>query len=207
MGGDGTGVLRRTLFGRKPRADSGIRARGESRRRPTASRRRVQAANFALRVPGLGEEGLKLLAEAREAPDSASSPKRSTSRPSIWWKHYADCMQIGARNMQNFSLLRRAGRSRKPVLLKRGMSSTLGRIPDGRRIHSFRRQLSGDPVRARRAHVHRSQPQHARSERGAGGAETEPSADHRRSQPRHRQARSRASDGAGRHRVRRVGID
>jgi 3-deoxy-7-phosphoheptulonate synthase len=38
---------------------------------------------------------------------------------------YADCIQIGARNMQNFSLLRRAGRSRKPVLLKRGMSSTL----------------------------------------------------------------------------------
>ncbi len=40
-------------------------------------------------------------------------------------EQYADCVQIGARNMQNFSLLRRAGRSRKPVLLKRGMSSTL----------------------------------------------------------------------------------
>ncbi len=38
---------------------------------------------------------------------------------------YADCIQIGARNMQNFSLLRRAGRARKPILLKRGMSSTL----------------------------------------------------------------------------------
>ena len=40
-------------------------------------------------------------------------------------EEYADCVQIGARNMQNFSLLRRAGRSRKPILLKRGMSSTL----------------------------------------------------------------------------------
>jgi 3-deoxy-7-phosphoheptulonate synthase len=40
-------------------------------------------------------------------------------------EEYADCLQIGARNMQNFSLLRRAGRARKPVLLKRGMSSTL----------------------------------------------------------------------------------
>jgi len=40
-------------------------------------------------------------------------------------ERYADCVQIGARNMQNFSLLRRAGRSRKAVLLKRGMSSTL----------------------------------------------------------------------------------
>ncbi|HJW92861.1 MAG TPA: N-acetylneuraminate synthase family protein, partial [Thermoanaerobaculia bacterium] len=38
---------------------------------------------------------------------------------------YADCIQIGARNMQNFSLLRTAGRARKPVLLKRGMSATL----------------------------------------------------------------------------------
>jgi 3-deoxy-7-phosphoheptulonate synthase len=40
-------------------------------------------------------------------------------------EEHADCIQIGARNMQNFSLLRRAGRARKPVLLKRGMSSTL----------------------------------------------------------------------------------
>ena len=41
------------------------------------------------------------------------------------WKEHADCIQIGARNMQNFSSLRRAGRARKPVLLKRGMSNTL----------------------------------------------------------------------------------
>ncbi len=40
-------------------------------------------------------------------------------------EEYADMIQIGARNMQNFSLLKRAGRSRKPVLLKRGMSATL----------------------------------------------------------------------------------
>jgi len=40
-------------------------------------------------------------------------------------EQYADCIQIGARNMQNFSLLKRAGRSKKPVLLKRGMSATL----------------------------------------------------------------------------------
>ena len=40
-------------------------------------------------------------------------------------ERYADAIQIGARNMQNFSLLRRAGRARKPVLLKRGMSATL----------------------------------------------------------------------------------
>ncbi len=40
-------------------------------------------------------------------------------------EEYADVIQIGARNMQNFSLLKRAGRAKKPVLLKRGMSATL----------------------------------------------------------------------------------
>src|SRR5258706_7047657 len=74
---------------------------------------------------GMGIEGLKILAEIRdetglgivtEAVDEASL--ESVER-------YADCIQIGARNMQNFSLLKRAGRSRLPVLLKRGMSAAL----------------------------------------------------------------------------------
>ncbi len=90
--------------------------------------------------------------------------------------------------MQNFSLLKRAGRARKPVLLKRGMSATRGRIPDGRRIHHERGQLQRGAVRARRAHLRRPHSQHARSQRGARGAAAEPSAHHRRSQPRHRQA-------------------
>jgi 3-deoxy-7-phosphoheptulonate synthase len=61
---------------------------------------------------GLGEEGLRYLAEARDETFDLV-------------EEFADCIQIGTRNMQNFSLLRRAGRARKPVLLKRGMSSTL----------------------------------------------------------------------------------
>jgi len=44
---------------------------------------------------------------------------------SIWWRSMRTVIQIGARNMQNFSLLKRAGRAKKPVLLKRGMSATL----------------------------------------------------------------------------------
>jgi 3-deoxy-7-phosphoheptulonate synthase len=62
---------------------------------------------------GLGEEGLRILAEALDAAGIDAVER------------YADAIQIGARNMQNFSLLRRAGRARKPVLLKRGMSATL----------------------------------------------------------------------------------
>ena len=74
---------------------------------------------------GLGEEGLKLLAEARAATGLGIVTEAIDVETFDLVEEYADCIQIGARNMQNFSLLRRAGRSRKPVLLKRGMSSTL----------------------------------------------------------------------------------
>src|ERR1700677_4428306 len=74
---------------------------------------------------GLGEEGLKLLAEARDATGLGIVTEAIDVEVFDLVEDYADCVQIGARNMQNFSLLRRAGRSRKPILLKRGMSSTL----------------------------------------------------------------------------------
>ena len=74
---------------------------------------------------GMGEEGLKLLAEVREETGLGIVTEAMDSETFDLVEKYADCVQIGARNMQNFSLLRRAGRSRKPVLLKRGMSSTL----------------------------------------------------------------------------------
>jgi 3-deoxy-7-phosphoheptulonate synthase len=74
---------------------------------------------------GLGEEGLKYLAEAREQTGLGIVTEAIDVETFELVESYADCVQIGARNMQNFSLLRRAGRSRKPILLKRGMSSTL----------------------------------------------------------------------------------
>jgi 3-deoxy-7-phosphoheptulonate synthase len=74
---------------------------------------------------GLGEQGLKLLAEARDATGLGIVTEAIDVETFDLVEEFADCIQIGARNMQNFSLLRRAGRSRKPVLLKRGMSSTL----------------------------------------------------------------------------------
>jgi 3-deoxy-7-phosphoheptulonate synthase len=74
---------------------------------------------------GLGEEGLKYLAEARAETGLGIVTEAIDTETFDLVEYYADCVQIGARNMQNFSLLRRAGRSRKPVLLKRGMSSTL----------------------------------------------------------------------------------
>jgi 3-deoxy-7-phosphoheptulonate synthase len=74
---------------------------------------------------GLGEEGLKILAEARSETGLPVVTEAVDERSCEMVEEYADMIQIGARNMQNFSLLRRAGRATKPVLLKRGMSATI----------------------------------------------------------------------------------
>jgi len=74
---------------------------------------------------GLGEEGLRILARAREETGLPVVTEAVDLESLELVEQYADAIQIGARNMQNFSLLRRAGRSKKPVLLKRGMSATL----------------------------------------------------------------------------------
>jgi 3-deoxy-7-phosphoheptulonate synthase len=74
---------------------------------------------------GMGEQGLKLLARAREETGLAIVTEAVDSESLDLVIEYADIVQIGARNMQNFSLLRRAGRAGKPVLLKRGMAATI----------------------------------------------------------------------------------
>ena len=74
---------------------------------------------------GLGEQGLRYLADARTETGLGIVTEAIDVETFDLVDQYADCVQIGARNMQNFSLLRRAGRSAKPILLKRGMSSTL----------------------------------------------------------------------------------
>ena len=74
---------------------------------------------------GLGEEGLKILAEIREAYGLKIVTEALDEAGVDLIERYADVIQIGARSMQNFSLLRRTGRSPLPVLLKRGLSATL----------------------------------------------------------------------------------
>ena len=74
---------------------------------------------------GLGEEGLRILAEVRERWGMRIVTEAIDNESLELVEEYADVIQIGARNMQNFSLLKRAGRSKKPVLLKRGMAATL----------------------------------------------------------------------------------
>src|SRR5438067_45343 len=74
---------------------------------------------------GLAEEGLKLLALAREQTGLAVVTEVMAVEQVKLVTDYADVLQIGARNMQNFNLLNAVGETRKPVLLKRGMSATL----------------------------------------------------------------------------------
>jgi 3-deoxy-7-phosphoheptulonate synthase len=74
---------------------------------------------------GLGEEGLRILADIRDRFGLLIVTEAVDYESLDLVERYADMIQIGARNMQNFSLLKRAGRARRPVLLKRGMSATL----------------------------------------------------------------------------------
>ena len=74
---------------------------------------------------GLGEPGLKILAQVRDQYGFGIITEAIDHESLDLVEKYADVIQIGERNMQNFSLLKRAGRARKPVLLKRGMSATL----------------------------------------------------------------------------------
>ena len=74
---------------------------------------------------GLGLQGLKILEKARQETGLPVVTEVLDPRDVDWMCEYVDMLQIGARNMQNFSLLKEVGKTKKPVLLKRGMHATL----------------------------------------------------------------------------------
>ena len=74
---------------------------------------------------GLGEEGLEYLKETKKMTGLPIVTELMDPRDTPLLEKYADVIQIGARNMQNFNLLKEVGHSKKPVLLKRGISSTI----------------------------------------------------------------------------------
>jgi 3-deoxy-7-phosphoheptulonate synthase len=74
---------------------------------------------------GLGEDGLRFLAEARAETGLPIITEIMDTRDLARVESYADCLQVGSRNMQNFALLKEVGRSRLPVMLKRGFSATI----------------------------------------------------------------------------------
>ncbi|MGA2992533.1 MAG: 3-deoxy-7-phosphoheptulonate synthase [Candidatus Korobacteraceae bacterium] len=77
---------------------------------------------------GLGEEALQIMAEIRERFELLIVTEALDAESLALVDQYADMIQIGARNMQNFSLLRHAGRARKPILLKRGIAATVDEL-------------------------------------------------------------------------------
>ena len=77
---------------------------------------------------GLGEKGLEILAKVRERFDLRIVTEAVDTETLDMVTHYTDIIQIGARNMQNYSLLKKAGRTGKPILLKRGHSATLDEL-------------------------------------------------------------------------------
>jgi 3-deoxy-7-phosphoheptulonate synthase len=98
-----------------------VKALGASALRGGAYKPRTNPYSFQ----GLQEKGLELLAEAREATGLPIVTELMSIKDIEVVAKYADVIQIGARNMQNFILLKDAGQAGKPILLKRGMSSTL----------------------------------------------------------------------------------
>jgi len=130
---------------------------------------------------GLGEEGLKILVEVREK-FGLRIVSEVLDEPGVdLVEKYADMIQIGARNMQNYTLLRRVGRSKLPVLLKRGMAAT----------------LPGRSLRTRCSHLCPAHPQHSRSCGRAGGATYLAFAHHHRCLARYRQKLHGHPAGAG----------
>ncbi|HJT90104.1 MAG TPA: 3-deoxy-7-phosphoheptulonate synthase [Bryobacteraceae bacterium] len=99
----------------------GVAAAGAHMLRGGAFKPRTSPYDFQ----GLELEGLKLLRKAKEATGLAIITEVMSDRDVDLIAEYADCMQVGARNMQNFALLKTLGTCGRPVLLKRGLSSTI----------------------------------------------------------------------------------
>ncbi len=99
----------------------GVKAAGAKLFRGGAYKPRTSPYSFQ----GLAGEGLKILAEVRARFGLKIVTEAVDNESLDLVEQYADVIQIGARNMQNFSLLKRAGKARRPILLKRGISATL----------------------------------------------------------------------------------
>ena len=98
-----------------------VKAAGASMLRGGAFKPRTGPYGFQ----GLGEEGLKILAEAREETGLPIVTEVMEPDKVELVETYADILQVGARNAQNYPLLKRLGKARKPVLLKRGLANTI----------------------------------------------------------------------------------
>ena len=102
---------------------------------------------------GLGLEGLKMLAHARQETGLAIVTEAMSECDVPMVAEYADILQIGSRSMENYSLLEAAARSGKPILLKRGMVATIQDFLRAAQIPPGQRQSQRHPVRRGNPHV------------------------------------------------------
>ena len=116
---------------------------------------------------GLGEERLQDAGEPANKHGMPVVTEVMDPRQVELVERYADMFQIGARNMQNFDLLKEVGQTRKPVLMKRGMSATVKDLLMSAEIRACRGESERGPVRARRAFLRGLDAEHARPERRA----------------------------------------
>jgi len=98
-----------------------VKAAGANMLRGGAFKPRTSPYDFQ----GLGLQGLKILEKAKKETGLPGVTEVTDPRDVSWVSEYADVLQVGTRNMQNFTLLKEVGKVKKPVLLKRGMYSTL----------------------------------------------------------------------------------
>ena len=128
---------------------------------------------------GLGIPGLQMMREAADAHGLLTVSEVMEIAQIEAMMPYVDCFQVGARNMQNFNLLRELGQVRKPILLKRGIAATIEELLLSSE-YIFRRQLRRDSVRARHSHLRDRDAQHHGYRGHSGGEEAVAPADRRR---------------------------
>ncbi len=146
---------------------------------------------------GLGEEALAYLKEAGEAEGLPVVSEIVSPEHVDLMKDYVDVLQIGARNMQNFELLKRVGSLGKPVLLKRGLAATIQDLLMSAEYLLAAGTEQRHPLREGDPHLRDIDAQHPRPLRHSGGEEAEPSAHDRRSQPWHGDPRQGEPHGPG----------
>ena len=175
-----------------------VKAAGATALRGGAFKPRTSPYSFQ----GLKEDGLKILAAARDETGLAVVTEVIGTEDVALVARYADVLQIGARNMQNYRLLEAVGEPGKPVLLKARAQRHARRIAAGGRVHSQRRQPERDALRARHPHVRGPHPIYAAAGDGSLAARADASAGGGRSEPRHGPHEPRGADGRRRHRRR-----
>ena len=160
-----------------------VKAAGANMLRGGAFKPRTSPHDFQ----GLGLDGLRILREASQETGLPVVTEVMDPRLVGTVSEYADMLQIGSRNMQNYPLLIEAGKSGKPVLLKRGMAASSLRVAWSSGIHRQGRKLGHRAVRARHQglSLRRIFAQRSRLERHSGREGGNISAGDRRSQPCH----------------------